>query len=43
MGGREREGLGWERRGGGEKGNRIRYGCVVRREAQRVKRMNGNK
>jgi hypothetical protein len=26
MGGRRREGPGWEREGGGEKGNRIRYG-----------------
>jgi hypothetical protein len=42
-GGRGKEGSGWERRGGREKGNRIRYGGTGRREAQRARKMNGNK
>jgi hypothetical protein len=41
-GGRERELFGWERGGGGGKGNRIRYGGGDRREAQRTSRRNGN-
>jgi hypothetical protein len=48
MGGREREELGWEKRGGGEKRSRIRYGIeavgagVGRSKVQRARRMNGN-
>ena len=41
MGGRGKEGPGWERRGRGEQGDRIRY-WEIRREAQRVSKISGN-
>jgi hypothetical protein len=40
---RQREGGTWGERDGREKENRIRYGGLDRKEAQRDKRMNGNK
>jgi hypothetical protein len=40
MGGRRREGSGWEREGKGGTGLGVRWGD--RREAQRASRMNGN-
>jgi hypothetical protein len=43
MRGRRREGSEREKRGGGERGNSIRYGGWVRREAQNAKRINEDK
>jgi hypothetical protein len=42
MGDREREGSGWKRGGGGEKGTRLGISGEDRRESQRARRMNGN-